>query len=82
MMTDSEWDSSAPVLMWLASLLSIMSTAIDSTGDNLSSEVKVVGMAFIRSSGDFWCQILNLLLQKEMRKFNFCCVHFAIPCKN
>lgn len=52
--TDSEQDSSAPMLVWLAFLLSIMSTGIGSTGENLNGEVKdtVVGMAFMRSSGD------------------------------
>lgn len=60
MMTDSERDSSAPVLVWLAFLFSVMSTGIGSTEDNLSSEVKdtVVGMAFMRSSGGFWYRTL------------------------
>lgn len=52
-----------------------MSIAVGSTGDNANSEVKdtVVGLAFIRASGDFWCHTLELHLQKNMGKFNFCC---------
>lgn len=69
-MTDSEWDSSAPGLVWLAFLLPIMSIAVGSTGNNPNSEVKdtAVGLAFIRASGDFWCHTLELHLQKNMGK--------------